>query len=453
MSELKKQLKALKHGEVNPREEWLKKNRGFLLAQIKNTIPAEREAAWEKIWLGLSVFMPRKFVFNVVRPLSVLLVVAVIGMSGWIATVDAAYEALPGDWLYPAKRAVEKTQVVAASLVGAKSTETKLHSEFAKRRATEIKKVVQSDDPEKGTRATATVNDLKTEISNVNSNLEEIKSGNQDGGEAAREVQKNTEQIKNVLSEVKADLSLATSTADKTLTKEIGEARNMAKDTGVKAVEVMVSKHLEGDKTVSSDEVKEAIGKAVQSAVNDAAASKQNAEGVKLMVDAINSEVGGSTLAAVSATSTTSTPNMSQRITTAATQAQQATASTTAAVTDIDRKAGEVKDLLASGNLTQAMDMVKEVSATTKAVEQVSDQALSAAQAILPAPVVSAVKEGISNVLSSPSGLGVTVVSSSVENLKVIVTTTPQVVEPNKLPVSVIVTTTPKILPATTTAK
>ena len=96
------QLKMLKHSEVRPSEEWLKNNRELLLSQIKNTVPVRRSRiSWEGIWQTMSVFLPGAFVYKVVRPVMVVLLVFCLGVSGWIATVDASSDALPGDWLFP----------------------------------------------------------------------------------------------------------------------------------------------------------------------------------------------------------------------------------------------------------------------------------------------------------------------------------------------------------------
>ena len=440
MRDLKKQLKNLKHGEVNPRQEWLEKNRGLLLSQIRNTVmPAEEQNAWEKIWFGASIFLPKRFVFNFVRPLAVLFVVAIVGMSGWIATVDASYEALPGDWLYPAKRVMEKTQMAAASLVGATTAETKLHAEFAKRRATEIKKVVQSNDPNKEIKVAGTVTDLKTEMRNASTKLDEIQKTGQTGvAEAAKEVQKNAEQINNVLIEVKADLKAdaSTSTEAKALTMDIGEAKNLAQDTGVKAMGVMVAKHLEGDTAISKEEVKAAIDKTLESAVSEAAGNKQSVDGVKGVVTAVSKEV------LASATSTVA------QMTIIVNRTNEASVKTDAAVAVLDQQASAAKGLVASGDLTQAVDMVKQATETTKQVEKLQVTTLNVAQQVLPTPVVA-------TVVKDPS-VGVLAATSSTDGVKVIVATTTVPIEPGKLPVVVIVTTTPSMsttTPATTTKR
>ncbi len=206
--EIIKQLKNLKQSEVTPRPEWLKADRARLVSQISNTVKSEKPNAWNNVWLGMSIFLPKRFVFGVVRPVAVLLVVAMVGTSGWIATVDASYRSLPGDWLYPAKRVVEKTQLVTAAIIGAKKTEARLHSEFAKRRADEIKTVIKSTDPEVQKRVASVVADLTEEINSANDKLDKLITAQTDGtAEMAKEVQKNTEQISNLLKEVKDELN------------------------------------------------------------------------------------------------------------------------------------------------------------------------------------------------------------------------------------------------------
>jgi hypothetical protein len=436
--ELKRQLKSLKTGEVSPRAEWLKSSREVLLSQIKNTVTDEKSGVMENFWFGMSVFMPQRFVFAVVRPMAVLLIVALVGTSGWIATVDASYEALPGDWLYPAKRVMEKTQVTAATIFGAKNTETMLHSEFAKRRATEIKKVVAGDNPDKSEIVSQTVSDLKVEITSVATNLEEIKNIKDGGtGDVAKEVQKNTEQINTVLKEVKDDLSTGTSTESKAISQEISEAKDMAKDATVQAVDVLITKHLEGDVTVTKEQVAEAIDKTMQNVVTEVGTSNQNVASMNTVVTAVDTEVKDK--------NTTTSP-ATEKLSAAAETTKEAAAQTLEAAATVDKQVGEVKTLVENGNLAQALDKVKEATETTKQAEKIQDSTLTTAQGVLPTPVVITVKEQITTVTQTVS---------STDAIKVIVTTTPQAIEPGKLPVVIIVTTTPVVTatPAATIKK
>jgi hypothetical protein len=122
-----RQLKALKHETVSPREAWLQSNRAVLLSQIKNTLPTEEthEARLEKLWSGMAIFLPRQMVYSVIRPIAVLVIVSLVASSTYSGTVKASYESVPGDWLYPAKRLSEKTQGAVISLLGDTNTETK----------------------------------------------------------------------------------------------------------------------------------------------------------------------------------------------------------------------------------------------------------------------------------------------------------------------------------------
>jgi len=435
--ELISQLKMLKHGEVNPRAEWLASNRELLLSQIKNTIPAKNNEEKVKIgnfWSSLSIIFPQKFVFNVLRPVSVLLIVLSVVTSGWISTVDAAYETLPGDWLYPAKRAAEKTRVVVASVMGDKKSETKLHAEFAKRRAQETKKIIASTDPDKKAMASQSVTDLKNEMKNVNDKLEEIKNdtGTQLSADLVKEVKQNTEQIKNAMQDVKDTLIITSSTINTQLTQEVNEAKDLAKDTAVKTVEVVVSKHLEGDTALSKEEVNQVITNTLQTVVKDMAESKQSVESVSKVMDAVKTEVkdlvkedNGNKKNGENTSSTQQLVEISDKIKTMATDSKEAATKAEAVTIATDKKIIEVKEMLAAGDLTKVMDKVKEVSEVTKEVEKTTDITLKNVQSVL--PIVDIVKDDM--VKSMPSS-----------TIVVVVSTTPAM--PVKLPVTVIVSST-----------
>jgi len=391
------QLKQLKHREVKPRQEWLQNNRAVLLSQIKNTVSKEdiqnQKVNVGNFWNIMSLFVPRTVVFNLVRPIAVLLVVSIVATSGWVASVDAAYNALPGDWLYPAKRAAEKTQVVVATIVGSKEAETKLHSEFAKRRAVETKQILVSNDPDKQEKAKEMVKDLKTEIANVNQNLQEIQVASpQDSvsAEVVKDVKQDTEQVKNTLQEVKTSL-LASDSSNSSSTKEmtaaVNEAKDLVKDVNVKAVEVIVNKHLEGDKTVSAEDVKKEINTALQSATTDAQQSKQNVAGVQAVVTAAKLEAKD--LSQQPSTSASSTVALNQKISEVATVTNNADAQTKIVTDNIDKQVNEAVDALNKGDLSKVLEKVKEANTATKEAEKISDQMVSNVQQLVPvAPII-----------------------------------------------------------------
>lgn len=439
--ELTEQLKQLKHGVVSPRPEWLKSNRELLLAQIKNTLPADNHKEpihFGNFWNALSVLFPRQFVFSVVRPLSVLLIILSVVTSGWVSTVDAAYEAMPGDWLYPAKRAVEKTRVTVATVTGDKEAETELHSEFAKRRAQETKNIFASNDPDKTVKAAQSVSDLKTEIKAVNINLEEIKNDSSVSLSAAmvKNINQNTEQVKNVLQDVKNDLlvssaSIVSTTVSGTLTKELAEVKDLTKDTAVKAVEMVVSKHLDGNSTMSKDEVTQMVSNALETAVADVAMSKQDAVGINKVVSAVQAEVEVFTSESIvknNPEAVSTTQQFSQQITAVANETRENVIKTEAATAVVDKKVTEANVLLSlGGDLNRVANKVKEVTEVAKVVEKINDQTLQSVQSVL--PIVNIVKDDV--------------VKASVSSTIVVVTTTPAII-PEKLPVRAVVSSTPE---------
>lgn len=361
------QLKALRHGDASPNPEWVAHNRATLLSQIKNTVPvvkageqAKRFGLFENVWSGLSIFLPRTLVYNVIRPIAVLLIVALVGTSGWIASVDASYEAQPGDFSYTVLRAAQKTQVAVAQLIGDKNGETKLHLKFANSIASKTRQVVKADGPKKGAQLAVAMADLKSELNSLNSKLDETKIDGNDGdmeATVAMDVKENSEQIKGVLQEVKADLLTNSSTVgNAALTKEVSDAKDLVKDVSVNAMGVMVAKLNSGDNSVSVADVKQALDTSLTAAATDVVESKQAVEGIR-----------------------TSAPTDA---------ATKAVAAASAVTISVDQKISEATKLL-SGTSTQAFAKIvttlAEVNQDAKQAEKISDNALLAAQAALPA--------------------------------------------------------------------
>lgn len=395
------QLKQLKHGEVKPSEAWLKNNRALLLSQIKNTVSDQNSKInLENVWNAMALFMPRPVVFNVVRPMAVLLVVSIVATSGWITGVDAAYNSLPGDWLYGAKRAAEKTQVAMAVMVGAKKAETKLHAEFAKRRADETKQILNSNDPGKQAKAQETVNDLKIEIASVNQKLDEIKSDVSKNvtADVVKDVKQDTDSVKNTLQEVKTSLlSIAaqnTSTTPATdaavqTVQAVSEVKDLAKDASVKAVEVMVTKHLEGDASVSVADVKKEINTTLQSGATDAAQSNSSVDKIKDVVNAAKTQAAD--LSANKTNNANTTAALTQKISEISTATNVAVAQTKTAVETTDQAVAKAVDSLNKGDLNQAVKAMKDVNNVTKEAEKIYDKTIvSAAQLVPVSPVVAA---------------------------------------------------------------
>ena len=410
-----KQLKSLKHAEVKPSEKWLKSNRALLLSQIKNTVAPKNSQAgenkfnFETVWQAMSIFLPYSFVHKVVRPVIVVFLVIGMGISGWVAAVSASSEALPGEWLYPAKRVTEKTQIVMADVVGDTDGSTRLHVEFAKRRAEETRDIISQNDPTKIKIASKTVSDLKDEMKTVNSKLEEIKTAQGSSAVMAQNINQNAQEIKDVLKEVKVNLlansDITTSTDD--LSAQVSEVKNLVKDTAVRAVEIMVEKHLQGDTSVSKDDVKQAINSQLQSAVKDAGESKQSVDDVNKVIGVVKTEVKVLVHDAKGTELVSSTRALSDKIDATSKQTQAAVSGTQQFSVDAGKTANEGQVFLSQDNLTSAVDKIKEANTATTQSEKLTDDTLKAVQNVLPIVAVVAdvipVSSTILIVTSTPS--------------------------------------------------
>jgi hypothetical protein len=438
--EIIRQLKSLKHAETGPNEEWLKKNRELLLSQIKNTVPAKNKIkfSFDNLWQAASIFLPQSFVYKIMRPVTAIILIFAMGVGSWVTTVKASYESLPGEWLYSAKRATETLQSVGTEVVGSKNDAASLHGEFAKRRAAEIKGIVSQNDQSKIKIVSQTVNDLKNELSSVNNKLEEIKTANDSTGETAKNINKTTQDIQKVLKEIKVNLLVNDVASTGNLSSEVSQVKDLAKETALNAVEVMVVKHLQGDTSVSKDEVKQAINEQLQSAVTDAAQSQQSMVEVNKAVGIVKTEVSAAIVQDIkNSVTTNNTQALSDKIEATSKQTQAAVSTAQQFNVKTGETVTEGQILLSQGNLTQAIDKIKEANAVSTQVEKITDDTFKAVQGIL--PVVVGADVPVVNVSSSVSAT--TTLASSSLNIGVTVSNT----------IKVNVSTTPVIVPKSTT--
>ncbi len=442
--ELIRQLKSLKHDSVKPDELWLKRNRELLLSQINNTVSKTRTHKFnsENVWQGLSIFLPQSVVYKVLRPATALVLIAMMGVGSWVATVSASYESLPGEWLYSAKRATEKTQVVITDAVGNKSEVVKLHGELAKKRAVEISKIVSQGKSDNIAQASQTVKDLKDEMKIVSVKLEEIKTISDTGSEAVKNINQSAKEIKGVLEDVKDNLLVvndASTTSD--LSNEVSEVKGLAKDIAVQTLEILVVKHQQGDRGVSKDEVKQAISDQLNSAVKDATASKQSIVEVNNAVDVVKIEakvVANSVVGKASEGSIKDNKVITDKIEVTSKQTQAAVSSAQVLSTETGKTASEGQTLLSQDNLVEAVKKIGEANATNVQIEKISDNAIKAVQTILPVVVV-AVDPAVSTTVlstSTSSTIPVVPVTTTTGTVKFISTTPVIIIKPTTTPVS-----------------
>lgn len=233
--------------------------------QIKNTTvpkPETKRLEFTWVWNFMDVFLPRTLVHYAVKPVMVFVLAFGLVFGGWITTVSASYNSLPGEMLYSVKLATENVQTSLAS----KPKESKLRTEFAARRVEEVKKIVKDNLPKKEQRVEEAVKHLKSDLETVKVNLEEMKkpADNKTSAvqavEVAKAVNEKTTEIQKSLEQTTAQLIPAGPIAAATpMQEQVKQATAVAVETGVKAVEVIIEKHQEDKNSVTVAEVKTAV--------------------------------------------------------------------------------------------------------------------------------------------------------------------------------------------------
>jgi hypothetical protein len=125
--------------------------------------------------------MPQRTVYAVVRPAFIFVVCFSLGTAGWLTTVSASLESLPGDTLYPVKLATEHTQVAVVEAMKGSAASTELRLSFVTRRVDEVNKVVAApaiSAAARQERVDIAVENLKTEVQTVSEKLSDVKLNN-----------------------------------------------------------------------------------------------------------------------------------------------------------------------------------------------------------------------------------------------------------------------------------
>lgn len=289
MKHAKKQLiAALKslnseRASLYPRKEWLETNRGILLTQIKNTIDATLESktsVFDNIWEAFSLVMPSRTVYSVVRPFVALLAIMGMAGGGWVGSVSASQNSLPGDVLYNVKLVSEGAHLAIAQVTADDATVATLRVERAARRLDEARQLVRNsgEDKDVAVRVEKAVKDAKTQIQAVKENLAKAKENSPSAVAAMlKVVDREFGGIHNELDGVKTDF--ATSAASQNSESKVAveklrlEIETLVLDTETSAAESMLQNHIRGDKSFSNEDVKKSVGenldKTIQRINND----------------------------------------------------------------------------------------------------------------------------------------------------------------------------------------
>ena len=398
---LKAQLKKVKSQSsvINPDPNWLVSNRVKLLNQIGNTSNEEQKIVFDFRfpYNFFKALIPTQ-IYSTVRVAAVFVLVGMITVSGWIASVGATQSCLPGDICYGVKLATEKTQAMVMSVTGSETDKTKLHLGFAVRRANEAKEVVShKEDSDASKQAEVAIKKMEESIQTVN---ESIKKNSEKTPEAVMEVKKEveikTQEIGKALKEVDAQ----------TNTVDVSTARQLVKEANLNAVAAVVQTKEAGRVNVSDADIKTMVDKAISDSVNDTGEIKNTAQATSDLVKQINEQASKLPVAASSTVAIifVSSTNQIATITASTTVITAITASTTAAIKEVNESTTKKTDetqknlqqatsLSNNNQMLEAIQKVKEAGEVNKETEKSVNEAKKAIETVTgvtvtPAPVV-----------------------------------------------------------------
>lgn len=385
MPSIVEQLKDLK--QVKPNKDWVDSQRNLLLSQIKQQSAAKPQSVFVNSWYLFKSVLPGSFLKFVARPVGVLTVMILFVFGTGMFGVNASKGSIPGDILYPVKLTSEKVKV-GFTVAGEKQAE--LHVQFAEERVKEIEKVVKSgSEPEnKKQKIKVSADGLTSEMKKAQIQLDKVKQEPKKAQEViavAKKVDEKTDEIGEKLEQQKLELNEGD---DKELGKSLDEAGEATAETGVKAIEVIVEKHEQGDVELSENDLVETIekklNKAEEKVKESVAQIKSVTENVayagkvkqdkqdQAELDAENEAV----LEGETGEEGTEEGDQGEVETTEET-AEETNENNLQKVDEIKDKPGEAeqklteaKDLLSQGDLTNALEKIRESSTLTTEVRE-----------------------------------------------------------------------------------
>ncbi len=382
-----KQLKRLKEAEfLTPSEEWTRRNRASLLAQMrqedrKRDEQRQRFFDVSTIRHAADIFLPPSFRLFL-RPALNVLLVAAMTVGGWAVTVSAS-SSLPGDTLYNVKLATEKISSIGRS----EEKTAELHLEFAARRADEVKKVMEKNG-ETSRHVQGAIESLQKSMEVVSDGLQNVK----DPAKAvtlAIDVNQKTSEIADSLK----DVAEKTGDANSNLAKEVAKTEKEVQDAGMTALGVIVENQTSGETSITQDQVKELVAGKIDQIIektNKNAAAAQEVKDVKEVKEVVlplavsvasSSAFSSSTLfsssslsfSLLSASSTGTGMSASVGTSTAeqiVTKAAAVMAQTTEAAETVKKELTQAKAAVEQNQLKAAFETVKKAGEITTDIKQ-----------------------------------------------------------------------------------
>ncbi len=231
-----KQIKNERRGGA-PHDVWVKRNRDILLMQVKNTTDVSVKPGLGEYARHLfSIFFPAEGFAMAARAAGVFMLVVGTVLGGGLASAELYSGAVPGQLAYKMKIGVEKAQLALAPNDDYK---TRLHTEFADRRLDEASTLAEEDAAHQAYVPGVLVA-FNAEISALSNGLEALKTSDPERvAEAAKLMERKMAVYQNILRKTGSSLPAS-------LQPQVAVSRDLVDDVTIKAIAVIVEKHLAG---------------------------------------------------------------------------------------------------------------------------------------------------------------------------------------------------------------
>ncbi len=244
---------------IQPDGAWVLRTRANLLKTMHHEVAAMRvPSSRERSKALILAFFPRNVVDVVRGP--VMAAISVIGMmlGGSLASVSAAEQSVPGDFLFPVKLAGEQAQLL---LQKESQGKLKLKNEFVGKRTEELKKINASNVPSRTERVKEATGIMKKDLDAVKVHLNTVltESTSVEAATLAKAIEKTSTEAAEVAKVAKELVPEETKL-------EVTEMQVAAVSTGIKAVQVMIDRQTDPgvNAVVSKEDLKRTVTEQVK---------------------------------------------------------------------------------------------------------------------------------------------------------------------------------------------
>lgn len=392
MKHLKHNLQAIKTlgNGINPDPVWVETSRARLLSQISNTVvPVEKPVVVDTARAFWFQFQSSA-AMRAVRPALTALGVAALATGGWIASVSASVNSLPGDRLWAVKRVAQNTELAVRSFGATQDEKVHLQLNLAKNRTNDIKKAfteklspeASPKDREKAVKdLSVAVKDVQLAVREVSVNVtdqvkENGKTKTLESVETVKGVAKDTTEIAKSLA---STVSVSASSGAE-VTKQVLETVKVVNQTGINAVEAVVKDHSGLAESGESNNVKNIVSEKVVDLVQSTEALKNDLKNsLGIATPAIKTDTATTlvlTVPTATGTAVVSLPlaaevkQISKTLPESPSSSANLIKDAEQKTADIHQSAVEIKKSIDSGDLQDAVNRLKDLNETVVITQQ-----------------------------------------------------------------------------------